>query len=118
MAKHVGSAKIKLNGMLLGTVPNTVEVMEGGKQRTAQIADGIFHTNETDVPGSIKAEFLHTAAFSFKTVNELTDGLIEVEYDIGTRLEMTGATRIGDPISSTTSDGRVKAEFSGTVVRK
>lgn len=118
MAKQVGSAKVKVNGMLLGTVPNTVEVMEGGAQREPVIADGIFHYKETPVPGSVKAEFLLTDKFPFKTVNELTDGLVEVEYDNGTRLELTGAMRNGDPISSSTSDGRVKAEFSGTIFRK
>jgi hypothetical protein len=118
MAKFTGSGKVKVNGQLCKTVPDSIEVMVGGKQRNAQMADDTFNWSEKPVAATVKCKFLLTDKFPMKTVNDLNEGLLEVELDIGKSFDLTEACRLGDPLGFTTSDGQVSAEFGGTMQLK
>ncbi len=113
-----GSCKVKVNGALVQAAPNTVNVVASGMQRTTQIADGQLFYQETPVSGTVEFESLWTLNWPLKTVNELKDGLVELEFDDGQRLEVTNALRDGDPISFGTTDGRVKVRVAGMIQLK
>lgn len=113
MAKFLGTAKIKINGGLVKTVPGSVELEYGGKTRESVMADGQFNFNEKDVPTKLSFKMLHTSKTQMKKVNELADGMVEVETDIGKTYTITSAARMGDPIKTKDSDGQVDVSIEG-----
>lgn len=117
--KVLGTCIVKVDGQLFKTVPDSVELMFGGFSRTAEVADNtVNHRDGPLVPSKMTCEFLHTEKTDIKKLNDLVGGLVEVVTDIGGGITYTipNATRTGDPISMSSSNGRIKFQVEGDPV--
>lgn len=113
MSQFLGTAKVKVNGQYVKTVPDTVVLVFGGKTVTGQMADDTFNSSQKPAASNLKFSLLLTAKTPLKMLNELQDGQVEIETDIGPTYLMTSATRMGDPISVSSAEGQVTVEFGG-----
>lgn len=113
MAKFLGNVKVKVNGQLVKTVGDSVELGMGGYARESNMADDTFNFNEKPASSKLSFSILHTNKTDVKALNELESGTVEVITDIGKSYTQTSATRMGDPITSSSSDGTIKVEIEG-----
>jgi hypothetical protein len=115
MAKVLGNVKLKINSKLVKTVPDSVELMVGGYQVTAEIADDtVNQRNSKLMPASVKFEGLVTVDFDMKTLNELTGATVEIISDVaGQNYVITEAFRSGDPVTVSSSSGRFSMLIEG-----
>ncbi len=112
--KVFGSSIVKIDGALFKTVPDSVELMFGGRNRTAEVADDtVNHRDGPLVPSRLTCEFLHTEKTDIAKLNDLVGGVIEIITDIGTTYTMPNATRTGDPIMTSSSNGRIRFQAEG-----
>lgn len=118
MSKAIGSAKCKVKGQYCKTVPDSVELNYGGEERTAVIADDTFNYRSVPVPANLKVKFLHIEKTKVKMLNDLEEDVIEIEFDNGVTYTLEQATRIGSPLTTSSSDGQIAAEFSGMITLK
>jgi hypothetical protein len=113
MSKFVGSAKIKVNGQLVKTVPDSVTVIFGGPTRQSQMADDTYNYSETTTPASVEYEGLVTPKTKIKTLGQVEEGVVEIIPNNGAGpWTLTSATNI-NPIEVSTSTGRFKQRFEG-----
>jgi len=114
MSKFLGNAMVKINGKLIKTVPDSVEIEFGGFERSEMMADNTFNYNEKPVASKVSLKCIVTSKTDVKVINELAEGTVEVITDIpGKTWTQTAATRMGSPVSITSSDGQLKVEFMG-----
>lgn len=117
MSKFVGSGKVKINGQLCKTVPDSIELMFGGHERTAESADDTVCTKDGPlVPSMLNCEFLHTKALDIKMLNDLEGATIEIEFNNGITYVMPNASRTGPPIKTSSANGRVPFQAQGDEV--
>jgi hypothetical protein len=114
MSKFLGNAMVKINGKLVKTVPDSVELDFGGFQRESVMADNTFNFHEKPAPSKLSFKILVTSKTDVKVINELEAGTIEILTDIpGKEWTQTGATRMGDPIKIMSGDGQATVETEG-----
>jgi Phage tail tube protein len=114
MSKFLGNAMIKINGKLVKTVPDSVELNFGGPMRQSVMADNTFNFNEKPAPSKLTFKVLVTSKTDVKVINELESGTVEILTDIpGKEWTQTGATRMGDPVSLSSGDGQMTIETEG-----
>jgi hypothetical protein len=117
--KILGSCVVKVDGQTYLTVPDSVELGIGGYNRTVETADNSIHyRNGPLVASSLGCEFLHSANTDLKKLNDLVEGLVEIITDVGNGITYTipNATRTGDPISTSSSNGRIRFQCNGDPV--
>jgi hypothetical protein len=68
------------------------------------------------VPSKLTCEFLHTEKTDIKKLNDLVEGMIEIETDIGITYTMPNASRTGEPIGTVSGSGRIKFQAEGDEV--
>jgi len=114
MAKFLGNVKIKIDGQLVKTVPDSVEVDFGGYARADQMADDTFNYNAKPIASMLEFEGLVTTDTSISALNDLEQGTVEVITDLpGITYKMTNATRMGDAIKVSSSSGRFRMQVKG-----
>lgn len=113
MATYLGSAKVKVNGQLVKTLPDSVEVDFGGDQVTDQMADDQYNSSSKPMNSIVTFKILLTPKTPLKLINGLKEGQVEVICDIGVTYLQTRATRSGAPIKATSADGTVTVQTSG-----
>lgn len=114
MSKFLGNAMVKINGKLVKTVPDSVELNFGGFMRESVMADNTFNFHEKPAPAKLTFKALVTSKTEEKVINELESGTIEVLTDIpGKSWTLTSATRMGDPVSVSSGDGQFTVEIEG-----
>lgn len=105
---------IKVNGKLVKTVPDSVELTFGGPMRQSVMADNTFNFNEKPAPSKLTFKMLVTSKTEEKVINELEGGTVEILTDIpGKEWTQTSATRMGDPVTVSSSDGQITVETEG-----
>lgn len=117
--KILGTVIVKVNGQNYKTVPDSVEISFGGFARTAEVADNtVNHRDGALVPSKLTCEFLHTEKTDIAALNDLIGGLVEAVTDIGGGItySIPNATRTGDPVSTSSSNGRIKFQCEGDPV--
>lgn len=115
--KVAGNYKVKINGQLFKTVPDSVTLGFGGHEVFAEAADDTICYREGPLmPSSLECEFLHTAATDIAFLNNLKDALIEIETNLGLTYSMPNARRTGPPIRTASSNGRISFQASGDEV--
>lgn len=119
MAKFLGNVTIKVDGVSVKTVPDSVEVEFGGMTRKSQMADNTFNYSETPAPSKVTFKILHTQKTGIKALNELADGLIEICTDLGGKIyKQTSATRMGAPIKTESGSGQITVETEGDPINE
>ena len=115
--KVFGSSIVVVDGKRYNTVPDSVELGFGGRNREAVVADDqVHHRDGPLVPSMLTCEFLHTASLDIKALNDLVGGMVEVITDIGVTYTIPNATRTGDPIGTSSSNGRIRFQCQGNEV--
>jgi hypothetical protein len=105
---------IKINGKLVKTVPDSVELNFGGPVRQSVMADNTFNFNEKPAPSKLTFKVLVTSKTDVKVINELENATVEILTDIpGKQWTQTGSTRMGDPVSLSSGDGQMTIETEG-----
>ena len=93
MSKFLGNAMVKVNGKLVKTVPDSVEVEFGGFERSEMMADNTFNYQEKPIASKVTFKCIVTSKTDVKVINELAEGTVEVITDIpGKTWTQTAAT--------------------------
>ena len=115
--KILGTCIVKIDGAKYKTVPDSVVLGFGGREVFAEAADDTIQYREGPLmPSTLECEFQHTANTDVRKLNEATDVLIEIETNLGLTYTMPGARRTGPPITTSSSNGRIKFQASGDPV--
>lgn len=115
--KILGVCTIKVDGALYKTVADSVELMIGGRARKSVVGDETVNYQDGPlVPSKLTCEFLHTNKSDLKKLNDFVEGMLEIETDIGVTYTMPNASRTGDPVSTSSSSGRIKFQAEGDPV--
>jgi hypothetical protein len=118
MSKYLGNAMVKVNGKLVKTVPDSVELEFGGFERASMMADNTFNFHEKPMPSKLTFKALITSKTEEKVINELEGGTVEVITDIpGKSWTQTSATRMGPPVKVTSGDGQMTIETEGDPIQ-
>lgn len=116
MAKKImGNVLLKIDGQLVKTIPGSVEIEFGGFEREEVMADGQFHYRETPIASRVTAKLAVTEKTDIRKINNLAEGMVEVVTDIGGGLTWTqsSATRMGEPVKASSSDGQMDFMSAG-----
>jgi len=114
MSKFLGNAMVKVNGKLVKTVPESVELEFGGFERASMMADNTFNFHEKPIPSKLSFKIIVTSKTDVKTINELDGGTVEVITDVpGKTWTQTAATRMGPPVKISSGDGQMTVETEG-----
>lgn len=114
MAKFLGNVKVKIDGELVKTVSDSVELDFGGFERADQMADDTFNYSEKPIASMLEFEGLVTTETSISKLNGLTAGTVEIITDLaGVTYKMTNATRMGEAVKVSSSTGRFRMQIKG-----
>ncbi len=116
--KILGVCIVKIDGAKFKTVPGTTTLGFGGRMRTTEVADDTIQYKEGALfPAYMECEFQHTAGTDITKLNDLLGGLVEIETDLpGITYTIPNATRVGEPISTTDSNGHIRFRVEGDPV--
>ena len=117
--KILGTCIVKVDGAQFKTVPDSVELSIGGFNRVVETADNEIHyRNGALVASKVTCEFLHNEKTDLKKLNDLEEGMVEIVTDMGNGITYTipKASRTGEPITTSSSNGRIKFQAEGSPV--
>lgn len=113
MAKALSIVKVKIGGAYHNTITDSVEFDPGGMVNEEVMADEGHNYQEKPRGSRLKCDFLFTGKTLYKAISEFKEGTLELETNIGKTLSMTNATRMGEPPTAKSSDGRITFEAMG-----
>lgn len=116
--KILGVCIVKIDGAKYRTVPGTTTIGFGGRNRTTEVADETIQYKDGPLmPAFVETEFQHTAGTDIRKLNDLVGGLVEVETDLeNITYTIPNATRVGEPIQASDSNGHIKWRAEGDPV--
>lgn len=115
--KILGVCIVKIDGAKYRTVPGTTTIGFGGRSRSTEVADETIQYKDGPLMAAfVETEFQHTAGTDITKLNNCVGALVEIETDINVTYTIPNATRVGEPIQSTDSNGHIKWRAEGDPV--
>lgn len=99
--KITGSLQVFVNNDKVAQVAGSGELQIGGEQRETVLgASGpLGHRVTGNLPGAIDFEAVHFSQMDVDALNNLEEATVVVQADTGDRWLLSGAKRVGDPIT-------------------